>query len=309
MKILLKYSTLLLSAFVVANAATAQVSGLNDPINQDKAGGVQAADKFQDPVNTAWRPSLVSEGAIDRVKHDNRALDWATIREIDIAFKRTVWQRIDIRQKQNQAFTYIGDEYSGGGAFIEILIDAVKKGKMRAFADDKFTTVLEGKDLDEKLGGGTVTTEVEDPITGAITYVTRQEEFNPASIVSYEIKEIWIFDRNTGRLIPRILSISPLKARINEETGVQQGVIKMFTIYYPEVRNVLAQYEVYNPENDIRRISWSDYFDGRYFSSYIMKTSRDNFQNSNITNDIDGLMRGQQEFERIIAREQDMWEQ
>lgn len=308
MKILSKYSTLFFAACIASSAMYAQNAGLSDPINQDRAGG-SAPMYYQDAVNSTWRPSLVSEGVIDRVKHENKALDWAAIRENDIAFKQRVWRRIDLRQKQNQAFSYIGDEFTGGGSFIEILIDGLNKGKIRAFSDDKFTTVLTGEDLKAKMGGGETTEAVENPITGEIEYRTRRVEFNPDAITGYEMKEDWIFDRNQGRLVSRILSITPLRIVEDETTGQVRGVEKMFTIYYPESRQFLAQYEVYNPENDVHRITWTDFIDSRRFASYITKTSKDNVLGKDFSKDIEGLMKGEQAFEQIIAREQDMWEQ
>ena len=95
----------------------------SQPANSDPAAQAQNAEA----VNKTWAPSLVKDGAIDAIPHVNRALDQNRIREIDVAWKRRVWRVIDVRQKQNEAFTYAGDEYSGGGAFIEILIDADRK--------------------------------------------------------------------------------------------------------------------------------------------------------------------------------------
>ena len=53
-------------------------------------------------------------------------IPWQYIREDDILWKKRVWREIDTREKQNVAFRYAGDEHTGGGMFIEILIDAIK---------------------------------------------------------------------------------------------------------------------------------------------------------------------------------------
>src|SRR5690606_14824382 len=110
-----------------------------DPMVNDQAQ-LPPAEQQTDAVNSTWRPSLVADGAIQRTEHVNKALELHSFREIDVAWKRRVWREIDVRQKQNQAFIYRGDEFSGGGAFIEILLDAIKKGKVQAYTgiDDRF---------------------------------------------------------------------------------------------------------------------------------------------------------------------------
>lgn len=88
----------------------------------------------------------------------------------------------------------------------------------------------------------------------------------------------------------------------------------MFWLSYPELRKVLANYEVYNPHNDVHRMSWADYFDGRYFSSYIIKTTANNPTGADMvptSGDLErrlqGLENGERTLEALRAREDDMW--
>src|SRR5690606_26504835 len=136
--------------------------------------------KQADAVNENWKPSLVQDGVIDRVSHVNKAVELHDIREVDAAWKRRVWQEIDVRQKQNAPFVYQGDEFSGGGAFIEILIDAVKKGKIAAFNgfDDGFSTPLDLEAFENTIGGTEDSTLSIDPITLEEVWVKTRTEFN-----------------------------------------------------------------------------------------------------------------------------------
>ncbi|WP_129020110.1 type IX secretion system ring subunit PorN/GldN [Edaphocola flava] len=299
MKALLRYSLILGNLVMVGPAVMAQGS-----LNADRANSEARPKEY---VTQEWQPSLVPDGMIDRVNHDNKALQWHNIREIDVAFKRRVWKRIDVKEKQNVSFLYEGDEYTGGGAFIEILVDAARKGKIRAFADDKFTRVLSTEDLDKNIMGESRTTTVVDPVTGEEKQVTTDGSFDPSSVDKYEIQEDWIFDRNAGRMISRIRAISPLMITYTED-GVPRGFRRLFTVYYPEARDILAQYEVYNPENDVRRMSWTDFLDRGFFSSYVIKTSHNNPTNENYKGGFDGLIKGQDEMNAIIEKEMDMWE-
>ncbi len=300
MKVFLKYSSILFSLFA-ANQVMAQ------PLNSDKAASQPAPKEY---VNAGWMPSLVPDGTIDYVKdRTNRTLQWHDTREIDIAFKRRVWKRIDVKEKQNMPFIYKGDEYTGGGAFVEILIDAVKRGKIRAFADGTFTRTLTYEEVSEKLST-VVQTEVIDPITGEPTLVTTTNDFDPESVAMYEIQEDWIFDRNVGRLLPRLRSITANRAVVDDNTGLFRNWTPLLTVYYPEAREVLSQYEVYNPQNDVHRMSWTDFLDRMMYNGYITKTSRNNPTNVNNVGaaGFDALINGQKEMQDIIQREMDMWE-
>jgi hypothetical protein len=98
-------------------------------------------------VKDTWKPSLRRDGAIDKVEHNHYLTPWQPIREADVLWKKRVWREIDTRQKQNFPFRYPGDEESGGGMYIEILIHAIKEGKITAFADDRFTTPMQPEDV------------------------------------------------------------------------------------------------------------------------------------------------------------------
>ena len=95
-------------------------------------------------VNSEWQPSRRPDGAYDKVAHISKAMAWQPLREDDVMWKKRVWREIDVRQKQNMPFVYPGDENTGGGSFIEILIDAVKKGKVMAYSpmDERFTSAF-----------------------------------------------------------------------------------------------------------------------------------------------------------------------
>ncbi|HTO15594.1 MAG TPA: gliding motility protein GldN [Edaphocola sp.] len=299
MKHLLKYTT----AFGLL-LMTHQVFAQDGAMTQDRATTEPLQKEY---VNPDWLPSLVPDGTIDRVKDRSvKVLNWPDIRENDIAFKRRFWKRIDIHEKQNMPFIYPGDEYSGGGAFIEILIDGIKRGKIRAFQDDRFTTVLSYDDVKSKLNTES-SAEVIDIITGESRIETVQNTFNPDDVAMYQVQEDWIFDRNAGRMIPRLRGITANIMQKDDE-GNFRNWVPLFTIYYPEARPVLAQYEVYNPQNDVHRISWTDYLDRMMYSGYIVKSSLNNPTGEMNQAGFDGLIKGKNEFQDLIQKEMDMWE-
>ncbi len=51
-------------------------------------------------------------------------------------------------------------------------------------------------------------------------------------------------------MVVRIIGLAPVKDIIGDD-GVYRGSQAMFWLFYPDIRNLLAQYEVYNPLNDV----------------------------------------------------------
>jgi gliding motility associated protien GldN len=237
-------------------------------------------------------------------------MPWQPLREDDVMWKKRVWREIDVRQKQNMPFIYPGDENTGGGSFIEILIDAVKRGKMMAYSplDERFTSAFTKDQIMDVLVGKPDTIYVENIETGLQEMRVSRTEFDPNSITKFRIKEDVIFDRNLGRKVTRIIGLAPLLDK-KSSSGEFIGNAPFFWLYYPDIRDVLAQYEVFNPENDVARMTWDDYFEGRFFASYIYKISNPfdaRFKDFGMS-EMDVLNEGQRVSEELFNKEHDMW--
>lgn len=300
-----------LKSYRIAAAATMVLFGSVAYAQDNSTQDVYSQFTPKDAVKEGWEPSLVRDGAIDYVEHKNRILDWQPLRENDVMWKKRVWREIDIRERQNAAFQYPGDDQTGGGYFIEILLDAIKKGKIKAYSnlDDRFTTALTKDQIIEILIGEPDTLMVEDPITGELTMRITQGEFNPSIVTKYRLKEDWIFDRNLGRMVVRIIGLAPIRDIIDENTGQYRTSQAVFWLYYPELRPMLAQYEVFNPQNDIARMTWNDFFENRFFSSKIIKTSNPfdmSYRDRRMSN-LEALYEGQKDAEMLFNKEHDMW--
>jgi gliding motility associated protien GldN len=259
-------------------------------------------------VKEDWKPSLRRDGAIDRVEHNNYVTPWQPIREADVLWKKRVWREIDTRQKQNFAFRYPGDDESGGGMYIEILMDAIKRGKITAFSDDRFTAPLSYDDVINVLVGKPDTVYVE-MANGDTEMRIINKTFNPEDITKYRMKEDWIFDRNLGRMVVRIIGIAPYLDRKNED-GTPRLSLPLFWLHYNDLRTTNVRYEVYNPENDVNRITWDDFFEKRLFSSYVVKSTINNPLQDDIKtykSGVDRLYESEEIKNKLFNKEHDMW--
>lgn len=274
------------------------------PLRQDGVGT---------PVSDTPRKSLRVDGVTSKNSvRDRVPIAYDNIREDDKFWEKRVWQVIDIREKMNLPFQYnVEDENGINQLFINILLASIKSGEITAFnpIDDRFTTPMTWEEIQTKTSGEERTVRSIDPVTGEEKMVTTRDEFDPRTIVQYKIKEVWVFDKEASALKTRILGIAPMVSRMNED-GSLRASIPLFWVYYPDLRPVLAKYDVYNQNNDAASMSWEDLFEMRFFSSFVIKEN--NAYNREIKDYIkDGVMRlleGQAIKDKIFNKEQDLWQ-
>jgi gliding motility associated protien GldN len=305
MRLMNKTRLFLATALMSCSVAIAQ-PGVPPPASLTADPNVKGG--VANTVNDTWKPSLRSDGAIDKVEHNYAVTPWQRIREVDVLWKKRVWREIDTRQKQNFAFRYPGDDESGGGMYIEILMDAIKRGKITAFSDDRFTAPLSYDDVINVLVGKPDTVYVE-MANGDTEMRIINKTFNPEDITKYRMKEDWIFDRNLGRMVVRIIGIAPYLDRKNED-GTPRLSLPLFWLHYNDLRTTNVRYEVYNPENDVNRITWDDFFEKRLFSSYVVKSTINNPLQDDIKtykSGVDRLYESEEIKNKLFNKEHDMW--
>ena len=266
------------------------------------------------------RKSLRNDAAIEiNLVKDRTPLAYEHIREDDAVYRQRVWREIDVHQKMNLPFTYKAFEDNGNQRFISILLNLIKSGEITAFdatADDRFTTPMTFKQIAEAMVGKPQVLSVPnfaldpDGSKGIMHDTTISQDFNPDQVERYEIKEEWVFDKESSRMHVRILGIAPLKSIYNSD-GSFRDVTPIFWVYYPDMRPMLAKYEAYNGKNYGARMSWEELFESRMFASRVIKSTIDNpsdlFINGYIKDPILQLLEGDDMKEKIFNYEQDLW--
>lgn len=295
-----------------ANTAVAPVKDTTKPV------AVFEADiKLDTP-----RRSLRNDAIIERnLVKDRTPLPYEHIREDDAVYRQRVWQEIDVHEKMNLPFVYKATEDNGSQLFINILLNGIKSGQITAFdplggTDDRFTTPMTFKQIAEGVVGKphsiTIPDMVADPdgSKGLTKDTVIQDDFNPADIERYQIKEEWVFDKESSRLHVRILGIAPEKT-IKNPDGTFRAVLPIFWVYYPDLRPMLAKFEAYNGKNFGARMSWEELFESRMFASRVVKSSIDNPGDQPISafikDPILQLLEGENIKEKIFNYEQDLW--
>jgi gliding motility associated protien GldN len=272
--------------------------------------------KIEDP-----RPSLRNDNAIQRnLVKDRTPLDYEHIREDDATYIQRVWREIDVHEKLNIPFVYKAEGDDGNQRFIMILLNAIKKGDVTAFSavggDDRFTTPLPFSQIAELMVGKPKTQQIPDWANdpdgskGLMKDTVITAEFNPDLVERYWIKEDVVFDKESSRMYTRILGIAPLQTILNDD-GSFRAVTPIFWVYYPDLRPMLAKYDVYNGRNFGAKMSWEELFESRMFASRIIKSTINNpndfFISSYVKDPILALLEGENIKEKIFNYEQDLW--
>lgn len=299
---------------------TTQVARNVAPVVVDTAV-VPAPEPVVDSIPiAAVKKSLRNDAAIERnLVTERTPLPYEYIREDDAIYRQRLWRDIDTREKLNLPFRYAADDDAGNQRFVSILLKAIQDGPdnggVTAFnpIDDRFTTPMTKAEVAKSIGGEPVPVPIYNAQGEVERYETKAPEINLDSFYKFRIKEEVIFDKESSRLVWRILGIAPIK-NIYTSTGEFVGESEMFWVYYPDMRPIFAKYEVYNGKNFGARMSWEELFESRMFYGRIVKSTVDNpfdqyiknqmgFKNSNILQ----LLEGENIKDKIFNYEQNLW--
>ncbi|NDB35054.1 MAG: hypothetical protein EB023_06840 [Flavobacteriia bacterium] len=167
------------------------------------------------------------------------------------------------------------------------------------------------------------------------------------SISAYNIKEDWFFDKERSLLDKRIIAIAPVARvkpievedpnEVNDEGidryknlvcvnrngfleeydkdagthNTYEGITEekeLFWLYFPQLRNVIVNYYVYNPQNDAQWMTFDDFFWKRLFSSQIYKaTDQFNRAIEDYRQGVDRLYEAEKIKETMRTWETDLW--
>ncbi len=262
------------------------------------------------------KKSLRSNDAVDNTMLNERIpLPYENLRAEDAVYRHKIWREIDAREKMNLPFRYSADEDNGNQRFISILLKAIQDSAVTVFSsiDDRFTTPMTKAEVAKVVAGEPTTFAVYDQEGNISGYQTKNNDINLDSFYRFQIKEEVIFDKESSRLFFRILGIAPIK-RIYTESGGDAGDAALFWVYYPDMRETLARYEVYNGKNYAARMTWEDLFESRMFHGRIIKSTIDNPYDNFIKNyaglqdkPILQLLEGENMHDQIFNYEQNLW--
>jgi gliding motility associated protien GldN len=249
------------------------------------------------------------------------------IPESDILFKKVVWRKIDLREKQNKPM------FSENREITKVIIDAVKSGELTAYKNDSINTPLTTEEFfanmtpkegesglsEEEIaaGFGKKDKAAEEDAWGdalgketAATAAPVSSVYFPKQLYLLELKENVIFDKKRSRMYHEIQTISIKVPSTLNALGFEQnvGTFKMSDLDRV-FRNNPEMAIWYNAQNDAQHKNLADAFELWLFSSYITKISNagDQALADIYGGGTKGLLAAQDAAEALIEYEYSLW--
>lgn len=282
---------------------------------------------MQQPINRA--PAEFAWEQVD-VGEFSDPVPYAPIRQADVMYYYTIWRTIDLREKVNHPLYFPTEVRGTWRSLAQTIFDAIDmdnpektEGVLPVYTDDMCLEPTPRGDLRGNLAISYNTDDI-DIETGEVIGTKPVEiPFEPKDIISYNIKEIWYFDKQTSTFKTQILTLEPIMEYVrpntssnfdeDQEENVSEAPVKkrIGYIYYSELRPFLAKQEVYNVRNNAQRLSFDDLLTWkREFASLIYKQANvyDREIQEYITNSRDQRIESERITDELRKFESDLWE-
>ena len=249
--------------------------------------------------------------------NDESPLAYGYVDDRDILWSKTVWEIIDLDERINYPFYYPTDTFNlakDRRSLFDVLKLNLGKGQINEVYDSPYFNnkltydeILEGLSFVDTLDLGIEQLNNGEPVSPE--YINRRR-ITAAEIEQYRIKGTWYFDKRLGELRYRLLGICPVAKDIASITDDAE-LVELFWIWFPNAREVLNKYKVFNGRNSSQPITFDAMLNARRFNSVIYK-EENIYEDRTIENYISkDALRQLLESERIksVIRdfEQDMW--
>jgi len=249
---------------------------------------------------------------IDTAKFRRRATPLPYIREADVMWSKRLWRVMDLREKVNQPFYYPTTKLLERESLFDVLKDAIAAGQLTAYDnplfDDEFKQEMSSSTFSNLIVKWDTTNMMPDPDNpDKLVRTKTKTEITSENVKQYLIKEDWFFDKQRSVMEVRIIGICPLVEDFTE-SGEFRGYKRLFWIYFPDARHVLAKHYAFIRGNYSSPLTFDDLFLKRMFSSQIVKESNVFDRSiSEYANGLDILLEADRIKNDINIYENDMW--
>ena len=293
---------------------------------QEDIDGSTMEQPVRKPVEMPWEQVNIGDFA--------EPVAYPPVRQADVMYYWTIWRTIDLREKINHPLYFPTEVRGTWRSLGQTIFDAIDfdntertEGVLPLYSDEMCTFPYSREELPGILAQ-TYTTADYDLETGEEIGTKEQIlQFEAKEIISYNLKEVWYFDKQYSTFRVQILEISPIieyerpntntdifdDSQDQDEEDVKANMMKKRVgyIYYNELRPFLAKQEVFNVKNNAARVSFDDLITWkRDFSSLIYKESNvyDRDIEEYVANSRDQRIESERITDKLRNFEHDLWE-
>ncbi|WP_333889213.1 gliding motility protein GldN [Sphingobacterium siyangense] len=187
----------------------------------------------------------------------------------NIRFYKRVWRDIDLKDEKNNVLAIPGN------SLIEVIMKAIEKGKLSLYSpdDDSFKGRLSAQEGMARFADS-VLVPIFDGEGNQVDSKMALNEFDPARVTKFRIKEDIFFDKQRSRLETRIIGVAPLmNITTSAELAESVGATPAFWLYFPQLRYSLIQVDISDPDKGLYDMTMDDFFVQNKFASNIVRES------------------------------------
>lgn len=234
----------------------------------------------------------------------------------DQMYKRTVWRRMDLKEKQNRPF------FSTSNEITRIMIDAVNDGLIYPYVTDSLNNRMSKEQFLENLK--LPTDEVDDFGSDAgfgdtsgggwgdeEEVASTTQYYDASQLTIMRIKEDMIFDKVRSRLYWDIQSFEMIIPSTEVATGIEKTVgVFRYKDLEKLFRSMPDRAIWYNRQNTAHHRNMADAFLLRLFHARVVKIAndRDDWIQDISPDAKSALYKSQQEEYKLIEYEHNLWE-
>ncbi|WP_286754095.1 MULTISPECIES: type IX secretion system ring protein PorN/GldN [Sphingobacterium] len=222
----------------------------------------------------------------------------------NIRFYKRVWRDIDLKDEKNNILAIPGN------SLIEVVMKAIEKGKLSLYSpdDDSFKGRLSAQEGMARFADS-VLVPIFDGEGNQIDSKMALNEFDPARVTKFRIKEDIFFDKQRSRLETRIIGVAPLmNITTSAELAESVGATPAFWLYFPQLRYSLIQVDISDPDKGLYDMTMDDFFVQNKFASTIVRESSPGMlQNLKETETGGQQLDGKKVEEKLDAYKKKLW--
>ena len=292
---------------------------------EDETEGSTLEQPVRAPMEYPWEQVNIGDFA--------EPIAYPPVRQADVMYYWTVWRTIDLREKINHPLYFPSEPRGTWRSLGQTIFDAIDmsnaertEGVLPVYSDEMCTFPYSRDELQGLVANVQTITKIDLESGEEIGEEELVTQLEPKDIISYNVKEVWYFDKQYSTFRVQILMLQPIIEYEkpnnnssyyddeNQDDEDVKGVMmkrKLGYIYYNELRPFLAKQEVFNVKNNASRISFDDLITWkRAFSSLIYKESNvyDRQIDDYIANSRDQRIESERITENLRKFESDLWE-